>query len=232
MRFISACLMLLVLGWEEASAASAFAALQLLRAEDARNVAIIVGRDGTPQPERWRFLVYDPQQASGLREIVVADAKVTTDRPFSQFADTIAAGQAIGSELLKIDSDQVIKLALQFGHANGVSISAMHFDVRRRGLDAAPLWMVTCLDAGGAELGKIVVSAVNGAVIVHPGFAIKPQLEPVATAAVPALAAGETRTATRKPSAPKKRAATPVPASAATPKPSLFRRMFGGGNNP
>lgn len=229
MRFIFASLSAVGLAVIPAFAASAFTAMQLLPPEQARNVAIIAGRDGTPEPERWHFLVHDPKAENGLREIVVNAGRKTADRTVSQFAETLTPGDVIDAEAIKVDSAQVAQLAREFGLVNKLSVSAMHFELRKSGPEAVPLWTVTCLDVSGAELGKLIVSAARGTVILHPGFAQAPQVAPLVaeTRATPAPVAeddSEPRARpTRKPTP--RRSAKPA---AATPKPNIFQRMFGG----
>lgn len=232
MRILAASLSLLALASTPALAVSAFTALQLLSPEQARTVAVIAGRDGTPEPERWHFLVHDPKAENGLREIVVTGGRKTADRTVSQFAESLSSGDVIAADTMKVDSTQVAQLAREFGSANNVSVSALHFDLRKSGPDAKPLWTVTCLDASGAELGKIFVSAASGTVIMHPGFAIEPQINPVLAAAraTPAPVAGDdfqpavnTDKAAKK-TPPKKRATPP----SGTPRPNFFQRVFGG----
>ncbi len=238
MRILAASLSLIVLAGASARAASAFTALQLLTPDQARNVAVIAGRDGTPEPERWHFIVHDPKAENGLRELVVTGANKTADRTVSQFAESLTQGDVINPDAMKVDSSQVAQLARDFGAVNNFSVSAMHFELRKSGPEAVPLWTVTCLDVGGAELGKLIVSATRGTVILHPGFPKEPATNPAMTAARATPAPlGEANTnldplidnPEKVKKSPPKRRATPPPA--ATPRPGFFQRVFGGGQN-
>lgn len=233
MKFVLASLSLLALASAHGLAASAFTALQLLPPEQARNVAMIAGRDGTPEPDRWHFLVHDPKSESGLREVVVSGGRKTADRTISQFAESLSESDVIGPDALQVDSVQVAQLARDFGFANKAPVSAMHFELRKSGPQAVPLWTVTCLDASGTELGKVIVSAARGTVILHPGFAQAPPSNAIQIAArgTPAPVAddgfdSEPKNRIVRKSAPKKRA-TPKPA---TPRPGFLQRVFGGQN--
>lgn len=191
---------------------------------------MIVGRDGTPEPERWHFVVHDQKAEAGFREVVVTGARKTADRTISQFAESVAASDVIPVDSLKVDTDQLTKLAMQFGTINKKPVSAMHFELRKSGPDAAPLWTVTCLDASANELGKLIISAHRGTVIMHPGFeeeppkleallSTEPSPQPVAS-----VDADEDRPKPVKKVQPKRRPATPAP----TPKPpGFFKRVFG-----
>ncbi|MEQ1861047.1 MAG: hypothetical protein ABMA13_14015, partial [Chthoniobacteraceae bacterium] len=200
MRLTLTSLGLFALGSASSLAGPAFSALQLLPPELRQRVAVIAGRDGTPEPERWHILVHDPATEAGVREFVVTAGRMTADRTLSQFAESLTAGDIISPDALKIDSEHVGRVALQFGAANGVTVSALHFELRKSGPEAAPLWTVTCLDMAGAELGKIVVSSTRGTVIMHPGFAKEPALDTVLAAArqtPPPVAEGDAPTPAR-----------------------------------
>lgn len=239
MRFLPACLSLLAISGATAFAATAFNALQLLPPEFATSIAVIAGRDATPEPEQWHFIVYDPKAESGVREIVVANGKRAANRTVSQFVESVRPGDVINPEALKVDSDQVVKLAMQFGVANKVTVSAMQFDLRKSGPEATPLWNVTCLDSSGTELGKLVVSATRGTVIMHPGFMAEPPSDLLVTTnsktkeprtTPPPLGEDSDATARQapkkdKPAVVKKKPATPA---SSTPRPNLLQRMFGG----
>jgi hypothetical protein len=212
-----------------ASAATALSALRILLPEQAKNVALITAREGTPEPDRWHVIVFDPTSETGLREFVIADGRRVASRTVSQFVEKLSAEDVVGPTAIKIDSDRVVKTALQYGVANNKMIASLHFDLRKGATNSAPVWTVICTDLKGTETGRLMISAGGGDVISHPGFLIEPQPEKVAERAptTPAPDIAEGNPALRKPFVPKK-AATPLPV--ATPKPPLFRRLFGGSN--
>jgi hypothetical protein len=177
-------------------------------------------------------IVFDPTSDSGLREYVIAGGQRVASRPVSQFVEKLTASDVVGPEAIKIDSDRVMKTALQYGVANNKTIALLHFDLRKSPTDGTPIWTVMCADLNGAEMGRLVISAARGDVLSHPGFLVVPPLESVAERATstPAPARvdpGIEDPNLRKPFIPMK-AATPLPLS--TPKPPLLRRLFGGGN--
>jgi hypothetical protein len=236
MRILLVCFCALLFGSMQGSAASAIDALKNLAPDQLMNLAMIAARDGTPEPERWHVLVYDSTSETGLREIVVGGGKKTSERSFSQFAARLTAADVLGPDSLRMDSDRVARLALQFGATNRMPVSALHFDLRKSSPDGAPLWTVTCMDAAGNELGKIVVSASSGAVLIHPGFPTSPNVEliaerPRAPAPGSELARGESPEFERT-NAPKKRPGRSAATTPAPPQKSGFlQRIFGGGNS-
>jgi hypothetical protein len=227
MRNFLASTSLLLLAATAASATTALNALRVLLPEQAQNVALITAREGTPEPERWHVIVFDPSSESGLREYVIAGNRRVASRPISQFIEKLSAADVLGPTAIKVDSDRVVKTALQYGVANSKTIAALHFDLRKGATDGMPIWTVICTDMAGTETGRLLISATKGEVISHPGFALTPPQEAVAerAPATPAPERVESNPSTKKPAAPMK-TATPLPL--ATPKPPLFRRLFGG----
>jgi hypothetical protein len=232
MRFLLASFSVLFLAVSPAPATTALNALRILLPEQARNVALITAREGTPEPDRWQVIVFDPTSDTGLREYVIAGGRRVASRPVSQFVEKLSAADVLGPEAIKIDSDRVVKTALQYGVANNKTIASLHFDLRKSATDGTPVWTVMCADLTGAEMGRLVISAARGDVISHPGFSVVPPLESVAERATSTPAPNRVDPGIedpdpRKPSVPKK-AATPLPLN--TPKPPLLRRLFGGSN--
>ncbi len=215
------------------AAGSALAALRLLPRGEAKRLARIEAREGTPVPERWHIIVHDPKSETGVHEYVVAGGEIVASREVSQFAESLRPEDVFGSDALKINSDHAAKLAQQYAFANNTTVAAMHYELKKEGAAAAPLWSVTCLDETGQEIGRLIVSAGKGNVVGHPGFAAEPPppLPPVSeekprSPATPAVAPK----ATPMPVAVGE-AVEPIAPPAATPppkKPGLFDRMGSG----
>ena len=155
-------------------ASSALNAIKQLPRGEAKKIARIEARDGTPYPERWHILVHDPKDQNGLHEYVVAGGEVVASRNLSQFAESLAPADVIGSSGLKVDSDKLANLAQQYAEANNVAIATLNYDLKKEGAEATPLWNVTCLDESGKEIGHLVVSAGKGNVVSHEGFNAEP----------------------------------------------------------
>ena len=219
---------------------SALGALKVLPRGEAKRLARVEARDGTPVPERWHFIVHDPKAETGVHEYVVAGGEIVASRDISQFVESLRPEDVFGGDALKINSDRAAKLAQQYAFANNMTVAAMQYELKREGAAAVPLWNVTCLDDAGKELGRLVISAGKGTVVSHEGFAAEPPppVPPPVVTPVPATPKPEDRL--RQPAAiviaPK---ATPIPVAiaipveppAATPepkKPGLFERMGDG----
>ena len=214
-----------------AKAMTAFEAGRLLSDTDQKSLAVIAGRDGTPTPERWHILVHDPTGEVGLREFVIADRKVVASRFVSQFAETLTKESVITNPLI-VDSDDAARMAQVFCRTNCVIAATLHYELRKEGPAAPAMWTITCLNAAGAELGRIVISAERGTIVLHPGFVAEPtpaQLLDQPRPAPMAISSGKPESARSKPApqpelapAPRPKAATPAP------KTNFFQRVFGG----
>ena len=223
---------LLVLSLTFASAAAALAqtaepptaldALKLLPKGEAKKLARIEAREGTPDPGRWYLLTHDETAENGLREYVVAAGEVVASRHLSQFVESVQPADVIGGDAVKYDSDKAGRLAQQYALANKVTVSALHYELRKDGPDAAPLWTVTCVDEAGAELGRLVISAGKGTVISHDGFPIEPP--PTAPRPKPKAKTQATATVEAAHDPEVRRAETVAPPE---PKPGLFQRVGG-----
>lgn len=159
-------------------AASVLNAIKQLPRGEAKKIALIEARDGTPYPERWYILVNDPKDENGIHEYVVAGGEVVASRNVSQFAESLKPTDVFGSAGVKVDSDKLAVLATQYAEANNVTIATLNYALKKEGAEATPLWNVTCIDEAGKEIGHIVVSAGKGNVISHDGFTAEPGATP------------------------------------------------------
>jgi hypothetical protein len=165
-------------------APTALDAVKLLPKGEIRNLARIEAREGTPEPERWYLLTHDEKSENGLREYVIAGGELVASRTLSQFAESVQPEEVVGGEAVKFDSDSAAKLAQHYAAANKVAVAAFHYELRKDGPQAVPLWTVICADDAGHELARLVVSASKGNVISHDGFAVEPAL-PLSALATP-----------------------------------------------
>src|SRR5688572_6850264 len=145
-----------------AESVTALGALRLLPKGQAKNLARIEGIEGTPAPERWHILVHDKDAENGLREYVIAGGAVVASRMVSQFAPSLAESDVIPTENVKFDSSRAAQLAQDYAIANNVMLGSINYRLSKAGVDAAPLWRVSCFDESGRELGTLVLTAEKG----------------------------------------------------------------------
>lgn len=214
---------------------TALDALKLLPKGEAKKLARIEAREGTPDPERWYFLTHDEKAENGLREFVIAAGEVVASRNLSQFVESVQSADVFGGEALKFDSDKAAKIAQQYALVNNISVAAMNYELRKDGPEAAPLWTLTCVDEAGTELGRIVVSAGKGSVISHDGFPVDPPPTPVVAATPTPTPAPRPKPKPKTQATavvaverePEIRKAEPVPVKEPEPRPGIFQRVSG-----
>jgi hypothetical protein len=204
---------------EQLAEGSAFNALKLLPRGDAKRVARIEAREGTPVPERWYILVNDPKDENGLHEYVVAGGEIVASRNVSQFAEILRPGDVFGGEPLRIDSDHVADIARKYAAANSVTISSINYELKKDGTGAALLWNAICMDEAGKEMGRVYVTANKGTVVSHDGFTAEPAGIVSEKLKTPSLAVSRAHPDPKRPPA-----TTPDPNAA---KPDFFHRLGG-----
>jgi hypothetical protein len=156
---------------------TALGALKLLPKDAAKRLARIEARDGAPAPERWHLLVHDPESLRGVREFVVAGGKIVASRALSQFAEYLKPADVIGAESVKFNSDQVARLASLYAVANGGRVGSINYELTREPPANVPVWRATVLDFNGDQIGMLVVTAANGAIVRRDGLDREPAPE-------------------------------------------------------
>jgi hypothetical protein len=149
-------------------------ALKAVPAEDLKRLARIEGHEGTPIPEQWHVLVYEPDSETGMKEHVVVNGELLTSRDVSQFTETLTEADIIGLGPLKIDSDKLAKLARDYAEANNQTAATISYQFGKHGTDVDPAWRINCMDEGGTLLGTLVVTPQKGRVVSHEGFVNAP----------------------------------------------------------
>ncbi len=162
-------------------------ALKLLPKDQVKNLVHIEGREGAPIPERWYIQVYDANEETGVREFVIAHREIITSRGLSQFLPSAKPEDVIGTRLVKINSDDLIKLTQEYVEANGLEVTKVNYTLFKEPDAPVPVWKMTCFDDSGKKLGELVVNARNANVVSHEGFELAPgQTKPAAPAPTPA----------------------------------------------
>lgn len=190
-------------------------ALKLLTKDQAKNLVRIEARDGNPAPERWYIEVYDPASENGLREIVVWQKTIVASRTLSQFVDGAKPEDIVGTKLLRIDSDELIKIAQQYVEANNIDVAKINYTMFRDA-GANCVWKLACQDETGKKVAEIVINARTAAVISHEGFERAPGQAPAPAATPVPIAPASTPQPTATP-LPAVAVRTPTPAPTAVP---------------
>ncbi len=124
-------------------------------------VISVTGSDGDPQPVTWRVVVADRNSASGVREIEVANGRVVAQSASRQATAGSAAGAAIKTARLNLDSSGAFSVAsytADKSHAN-FAFASYVLQNNDRG---EPVWMVTLQDENRRPIGTIHIGANRG----------------------------------------------------------------------
>lgn len=152
----------------QAPAATAYDALQTVKKERGddtlKRLIQVRGETGQPQPQSWTILMNDPAARGGIREFVVADGVILSER-------TPLRGYAVEGRLptidfarLNLDSDGAFKLANQQATQKKVGFHTVDYTLRTNDSDGAPQWSLRLFDHMGAAVGTLRVSAESGKV--------------------------------------------------------------------
>jgi hypothetical protein len=163
-KFVLASLLLAspVLAQENASAYEALRVIGTqLNRQLVDRVVSVNGVDGDPQPRTWKILVEDKNAANGVREIVVEDNRVVSQRAPNKSVVGSTQGATINPSKLNLDSTGAYTVAAHTAETSHVTFSLTSYTLRTddRG---NPVWIVTLGDRSNRPLGTIHIRASDG----------------------------------------------------------------------
>ena len=123
----------------------------------------VSGVDGDPQPRAWKILVADRNANGGVREIVVEDNRVVSQRIPNRSVVGSTQGATINTAKLNLDSTGAYSVASHTAHTSHVTFSSTNYTLRTddRG---NPIWIVTLADRSNRPVGTIHIRASDGRV--------------------------------------------------------------------
>jgi hypothetical protein len=146
---------------------SAYEALRVIGTQVNRQivnrVVSVIGIEGDPQPRTWKVLVEDKNAANGIREIVVEDNRVVSQRATNRSIVGSTQGATINTSKLNLDSTGAYSVAAHTAETSHVTFSLTSYTLRTddRG---NPVWIVTLADRGNRPVGTIHIRASDGRV--------------------------------------------------------------------
>ena len=153
---------------------TALRAMTNIPPERATKIVRIEGREGSPTPERWYVITYDPQSESGFREYAVAIGGQAQARTVSQFVESVSPEEVIPMPAIKLDSDQAYKQLEVYASAHGLGFSKVNYVLTKDKPDAAPIWKLTCVDDAERPLATLTMTAADGKIVAQSGFTPAP----------------------------------------------------------
>lgn len=146
---------------------SAYEALRVIGTQANRelvnHVISITGVDGDPQPRAWKILVADRNAAGGVREIVVEDNRILSQRIPNRSVVGTTQGATVNTARLNLDSTGAYSVANHTAETSHVVFALVSYALRTddRG---NPTWIVTLENRSRAPLGTIHIKANDGRV--------------------------------------------------------------------
>jgi hypothetical protein len=146
--------------------ATAYEALRVVGSELGQgalsHVVSITGVKGSPQPEKWKIVLEDPD-GRGVREVEVADGKIDSEhRPGRSIAGS-TEGATIDTSRLNLDSSGAYEVASHTAELSHANFATVDYTLRtdERG---EPVWIVTLLSRSSRPVGTIHIGATRGTV--------------------------------------------------------------------
>ena len=146
---------------------SAYEALRVIGTQVNRQVVNRVvsvnGVEGEPQPRSWKVLVEDRNAANGVREYVVEDNRIVSQRVPNKSVVGSTQGATINPSKLNLDSTGAYSVAAHTAETSHVTFSLTSYTLRTddRG---NPTWVVTLADRNNRPVGTIHIRASDGRV--------------------------------------------------------------------
>jgi len=146
---------------------SAYEALRVVGTQLNRDlvsrVISVSGVDGNPQPASWKVLVGDRTASGGVREIIVEDNRIASQRVPNQSVVGATDGHTINTARLNLDSTGAYAVASHTAETSHVTFTFVSYHLRtdNRG---NPTWVVTLEDRSRKPLGTIHIKANDGRV--------------------------------------------------------------------
>jgi hypothetical protein len=121
------------------------------------------GVDGDPQPRTWKILIEERNATGGVREIVVEDNRVVSQRVPNRSVVGSTQGATINTSKLNLDSTGAYSVASHTAETSHVTYALTSYTLRTddRG---NPVWIVTLADRSNRPVGTIHIRASDGRV--------------------------------------------------------------------
>ena len=122
----------------------------------------VKGERGCPNPEEWMILLSDPTARGGVREVTVANGRITSERtPLRGFTD-VANVPALSRSKVVADVGSVFQAVDQEAIAKKVGFDWIDYSLKSDTASDTPLWNVKLYDSMGSLVATATVSATNG----------------------------------------------------------------------
>jgi hypothetical protein len=134
-----------------------------LNRQAVNRVVSVTGVDGDPQPRSWKILVEDKKAAGGVREYVIEDNRIVSQRVPNRSVAGSTQGATIDTAKLNLDSTGAYSVAAHTAETSHITFSLTSYTLRTddRG---NPVWVITLADRSNRPVGTIHIRASDGRV--------------------------------------------------------------------
>lgn len=134
-----------------------------LNRQAVNHVVSISGVDGDPQPRSWKILIEDKNAASGVREYVIENNRIVSQRVPNRSVVGSTQGATIDTAKLNLDSTGAYSVAAHTADTSHVTFAFTNYTLRTddRG---NPVWIVALADNRNRPVGTIHIRASDGRV--------------------------------------------------------------------
>jgi hypothetical protein len=181
---LSAALVFLVTPVLAQEHATAYEALRVvgtqLNRDFVNHVISVTGVDGTPQPKTWKILLDDSRAPGGVREIEVANNRITSERTPVRSVAGSTEGATINTARLNLDSSGAYAVASHTAEKSNARFAIVSYALRtdERG---DPVWIVTLQNESARPVGTIYIGANRGNVTRTEGMFAGASMQEVET---------------------------------------------------
>jgi hypothetical protein len=146
---------------------SAYEALRVIGTQMNRQlvnrVVSVAGVDGNPQPRTWKILLEDRNANGGVREVVVENNRIVSQRVPNRSVVGSTKGATIDTAKLNLDSTGAYSVASHTAETSHVTYALTSYALRTDE-KGSPIWIVTLGDRSGRPVGTIHIRASDGRV--------------------------------------------------------------------
>jgi hypothetical protein len=123
------------------------------------------GEMGEPLPKGWKFVFNDPAARGGVREIVVQDGQILSERtPIRGFGGT-GDLPTVSLSRVNLDTNQLFRTVNQAAARQGIGFHWLDYTLRQDTQKGQAVWAVRLTDYLGAKVGDLTLAADNLGVV-------------------------------------------------------------------
>lgn len=134
-----------------------------LNRQAVNRVVSVSGADGDPQPRAWKILLEEKNAPSGVREYVVENNQIVSQRVPNRSVTGSTEGATIDTAKLNLDSTGAYSVAARTADTSHVTFTYTNYTLRTddRG---NPVWIISLADRKNRPVGTIHIRASDGRV--------------------------------------------------------------------